>query len=105
MYDPEPRFVPPLPTPYEEIIADKFYCLECGNSFTTEYAAATHWKSLHAPESEAIPGHDFVRGTQYRLMRDRRIDWIERSAARFVKDLHPGFGAEDFVAEAEIREA
>jgi hypothetical protein len=39
----------------------------------------------------------------YLTMQRQRDEWIELQSLSFLLEMHEGFGADDFVAEAEIR--
>lgn len=97
------RYVPPLPG---AVVQTYWYCLDCGKSCVTTTEAIGHWRATHAQDKDDMPtqGVDYALGSQYILMRFRYEKWIESEAARFMADMHPGFGPEDFVAECEIRE-
>ena len=99
----ESRYVPPVPPQVHQVW---WYCLECGTGRATEPEIRAHWKAHHEEgwERDGENGVDYCRGSQFILMRFRYEQWIAEQAAYFVAEMHPGFGPEDFVAEAEIRE-
>lgn len=99
-----PRYVPPLPASLSQ---SWWYCLECGTGRSAQSEITVHWKATHEGgwERDAELGVDYTRGSDFMLKRGRYEEWIENQACHFCDEMHPGFGPEDFVAEAEIREA
>lgn len=99
----EVRYVPPVPA---AVTQSWFYCLECGAGRPTINEIKAHWKASHEQgwEREAEAGLDYTNGGHFMVMRFRYEQWVACQAAIFSAEMHPGFGPEDFVAEAEIRE-
>lgn len=97
------RYVPPLPPQVAQVW---WYCLDCGSGCATEAEIRNHWRASHdgGLDREGENGVDYCRGSQFILMRHRYEQWIEEQAEHFLAEMYPGFGPEDFVAEAEIRE-
>jgi hypothetical protein len=84
-----------------------FYCLVCGQARQSEADIRIHWRAGHMTHGEdANPenGIDYARGTQVLLMALRRREWVRSQTETFAALMHPGFGPEDFLAEAEIRD-
>jgi hypothetical protein len=84
-----------------------WYCLDCGEVQISEHLIQRHWIAQHGLLSEiepvALNGINYAIGSQLLLMQHRRDRWIEERAAEFASQLHDGFGADDLIAEAEIR--
>lgn len=103
MYEP-----PSVPRP-ETVNQSDWYCLDCGESRISRESVALHWKSVHGnpgdASEKASPGIDIAQGSQLLQFQIRRDQWIEQQAQRLAAEMHEGFTPEDFVAEAEIREA
>jgi len=85
-----------------------WYCLDCGEKNPMEVHIRSHWTSAHREaDSTELPtnGLDYALGGQLLLLQKRRAAWIDERAEMFSNEMHERFGAEDFVAEAEIRDA
>ena len=96
----EPRALPDYP----ETSDTRYYCFECVFQSVTEQEMKNHHNLQH---DDKVPVRDFAygMGDRYQLMRRFREKWIDGLAAEFGAEMHEGFGAEDFLAEAEIRSA
>lgn len=95
---------PPVPY-YSDVVNDHWYCLVCSSSSAGRVATANHWMVAHASDGEKpCDGIDITKGTHLLLMRARRFSWVEDQAEAFAKEMHEGFGPEDFVNEAAIRD-
>lgn len=89
----------------ESVSQTTWYCLVCGHSNHARSSAEYHWKAEHGGQGEdCANGVDIALGAQLLLMQIRRREWIEREAKKFLEEMHAEFGADDFVAEAEIRD-
>jgi hypothetical protein len=99
----EPRPVPP----YEGEINDQaWYCLDCMSVSNGRLAMSNHWGTKHAEANEpCVDGVDICPGWMLRVLRFKRLAWIEDQAEKLSHDMHEGFTADDFVAEAEIADA
>jgi len=101
----EPR---PVPSEYfvDDIINDNWYCLDCPCMSGTRFTMSNHWITTHGDQGETPnDGVDIAQGTQVLLMRVRRMAWIEGQVEGFLSEMHDGFGPDDFVNEATIRDA
>lgn len=97
---------PPAVPFYPDVVSDHWYCLECSSKSAGRLATANHWIVAHGtPESKPTDGVDITIGSHLLLMRARRFSWVEDQVEGFAGEMHEGFGADDFLAEAEIRDA
>lgn len=97
-------YVPRAVPPHDDVSQINWYCLDCLEYRASEASIRTHWTSCHGEQGEdAANGVDYAVGSQLLLLRIRRDQWIAEQADAFFAEMHEGFGADDFVAEAEIR--
>lgn len=97
----EPRASPEYP---DQLQPARWFCLECVCQTVTEAEMKSHVRAHHDNDSP-LNQIDYVKTEYLIYMRALRRKWIEQAAEKFAREMHPEFGAEDFVAEAEIRSA
>ena len=82
-----------------------WYCVVCGFATDDSVKTGVHWKSSHGEGTEATIGFDVIRGQVWLTLSYERQKWIDAQVEALHAAMHEGFGADDFVAEAEIADA
>lgn len=96
---------PSLPDyPVDGIIPARYYCFDCVHQTVSDQEMKNHHKQAHGTDAP-LKDLDFGLGDRIAWMRKARLEWIELQSLSFGLEMHEGFGAEDFLAEAEIRSA
>jgi len=90
--------------PPEAIVKSRLYCFSCVCQVLWKSEIESHCTAEHGIENPMV-GLDYGDTNQITWMLRVRDEWIELQALSFGLEMHEQFGADDFVAEAEIRSA